>query len=323
MKSSGELEQIRIAPDDSREVVPFDGWQTDAQGQQFFWGVDNANHVVLWVRNQAGVATGPAAAGRTMTKGGGQEYYPLKMGLLRADPGVSLRTNRPVGPTLLRRLRNSFSLAAIAFLVIMPIALVLGILAGLREGSTADRVISLFSLITTSIPEFASGVFLILLLSFWLELLPGASVFVDDSAPLRNPDLLVLPVLTLTLAEVGYVARMTRASMVEVMNAPYIRTAILKGLPYRRVVIRHALRNALMAPITVIMLHVNWLVGGIVVVEAVYGYPGVGLYMLDSAMFKDINAIEAGAMVMVALAVGTQLIADIIYTFLNPRIRFA
>ncbi|RPI96224.1 MAG: ABC transporter permease [Chloroflexi bacterium] len=222
----------------------------------------------------------------------------------------------------MRRLRNSASLAVIAFVFIMPIALVLGVLAGLREGSMLDRSISLFSLITTSVPEFASGVFLILIFSFWLELLPGASVFVDDTAPLENPDLLVLPILTLTLAEVGYVARMTRASMVEVMNAPYIRTAVLKGLPYRRIVIRHALRNALMAPITVIMLHVNWLIGGIVVVEAVYGYPGMGRYLLDAALFKDINAIEAGAMVMVALAVSTQLIADIIYTFLNPRIRY-
>ncbi len=128
--------------------------------------------------------------------------------------------------------------------------------------------------------------------------------------------------LTLTLVEVGYVTRMTRASMIEVMNAPYIRTAHLKGLPYLRIVTRHAIRNALMAPITVIMLHVNWLVGGIVVVESVFGYPGLGMYLLDSALFKDVNAIEAGAMVMVALAVGTQLIADIIYTFLNPRIRY-
>jgi peptide/nickel transport system permease protein len=131
-----------------------------------------------------------------------------------------------------------------------------------------------------------------------------------------------LPVLTLTLVELGYVSRMTRASMVEVMDSPYIRTAIIKGMPYRRVVVRHAIRNALMAPITIIMLHVNWLVGGIVVVESVFGYPGLGMYMLDSALFKDINAIEAGAMIMVALAVGTQLVADVIYTFLNPRIRY-
>ncbi|MGB9593815.1 MAG: ABC transporter permease, partial [Anaerolineae bacterium] len=231
-------------------------------------------------------------------------------------------TNKPVGPTLVRRLRNSFVLASIAFVIIMPIALLLGILAGLKEGRALDRTISLFSLITTSVPEFASGVFLILLFAFWLKVLPGAAVFVSDVAPFMQPKLLILPVLTLTLVEVGYVTRMTRASMIEVMNAPYIRTAFLKGLPYWRIVFKHAVRNALMAPITVIMLHVNWLIGGIVVVESVFGYPGLGMYMLDSALFKDINAIEAGAMVMVALAVGTQLVADIIYTFLNPRIRY-
>ncbi len=235
-KKSGDLEQIRIAPDDTREVVDFEGWNVDENGQESFWGVDTAGHVVLWVRGQA-ESTGPAAAGRTATTGGGKEYYALKKGLIRADPGISLRTNRPVGPTLMRRLRNSASLAVIAFVFIMPIALVLGILAGVREGSMLDRSISLFSLITTSVPEFASGVFLILIFQFWLDLLPGAVVFVDDSAPLEHPDLLVLPILTLTLAEVGYVARMTRASMVEVMNAPYIRTAVLKGLPYRRIVI--------------------------------------------------------------------------------------
>ncbi len=320
LKKSG-LEQIRITPDGERTLVPFDEWETNNAGDEIFWGVDTENHVVLWVKGSED-STGPASAGRTATQGGGRTYYPLKKGLLRGDPGISLRTNRPVAPTLARRVRNSFTLAGIAFAIVMPVALILGILAGLREGSMLDRSISLFSLITTSIPEFASGVFFILIFSFWLDLLPGASVFVDNSTPLEHPDLLVLPILTLTLVEVGYVARMTRASMIEVMNAPYIRTAILKGLPYHRIVIRHALRNALMAPITVIMLHVNWLVGGIVVVEAVFGYPGLGLYLLDSALFKDVNAIEAGAMLMVALAVGTQLIADIIYTFLNPRIRY-
>ena len=135
--------------------------------------------------------------------------------------------------------------------------------------------------------------------------------------------MLILPVLTLTLIELGYVLRITRASMVEVMKAPYIRTAFLKGLPYWRVVFKHAVRNALMAPITVIMLHVNWLLGGIVVVEVIFGYPGLGSYLLESALFKDFNAIEGGAIILVAVAVGTQLLADVIYTFLNPRIRYA
>ena len=156
-----------------------------------------------------------------------------------------------------------------------------------------------------------------------MKLLPGATVFASEKAAFKNPKMLVLPVMTLTLIELGYVLRITRASMVEVMNAPYIRTAFLKGLPYWRIVFKHALRNALMAPITVIMLHVNWLMGGIVVVEAIFGFPGLGRYLLDAALYKDVFAIEAGAMVMVMLAVGTQLVADVIYTFLNPRIRYA
>jgi peptide/nickel transport system permease protein len=321
MKKEG-LVEISVTPGGEREEAPFDNWQLDENGEEVFWGVDTANHVVLWKKEAKDREVGAASAGRTMTEASGAEYYPIRKGLLRGDPGISLRTNKPVGPTLLRRLRNSFTLAAIAFAFIMPIALVLGIVAGLQEGRPMDRGISIFSLITTSIPEFASGVFLILVFAFWLKLLPGAAVFTSDIAPWQEPKLLILPVLTLTLVEVGYVARMTRASMIEVTNAPYIRTAHLKGLPRWRIVTRHSIRNALMAPITVIMLHVNWLVGGIVVVESVFGYPGLGMYLLDSALFKDINAIQAGAIVMVALAVGTQLIADIIYTFLNPRIRY-
>jgi peptide/nickel transport system permease protein len=157
----------------------------------------------------------------------------------------------------------------------------------------------------------------------WLGWLPGATVFLSEDAILQDPRMLVLPVLTACLVEIGYVLRITRASVVEVLNSMYVRTAILKGLTHRQVVTRHVLRNAMMAPITVIMLHVNWLMGGIVIVEVVFGYPGLGKYLLDSALYKDINALEAGAMILVIVAVGTQLVADIIYTFLNPRIRYA
>ncbi|GAG43839.1 unnamed protein product, partial [marine sediment metagenome] len=122
--------------------------------------------------------------------------------------------------------------------------------------------------------------------------------------------------------ELGYIARMTRASMVEVMDSAYIRTAIIKGMPKSRVVIRHAIRNALMAPITIIMLHVNWLVGGLVVVEVIFGYPGLGKYIFDAAIFGDFNAVEAAAMVTVAIAIATRLLGDVAYTLLNPRIRY-
>ena len=280
----------------------------------------------MWSCGGRAAASGKPALHRPAaprSRAAASEYYPIGKGLLRGDAGISLRTNRPVWPTLTRRIGNSLVLALLAFAFIMPIALFLGIMAGLREGRPVDRTISLFGLMTTSVPEFASGVFLILVFAFWLKILPGAAVYKSDIAPWQDPKLLILPVLTLTLVEIGYIARITRASMIEVMNAPYIRTAYLKGLPYKRIVTKHALRNALMAPITVIMLHVNWLIGGIVVVESVYGYPGLGMYLLDSSLFKDVNAIMAGAIFMVALAVATQWIADIIYTFLNPRIRYS
>ncbi|HEX9114954.1 MAG TPA: ABC transporter permease, partial [Anaerolineae bacterium] len=287
-----------------------------------FWGIDAQNHAVRWETGSGKeVWVFIQGTGWKAFTGGPMEYIPLQQGLLRGDPGVSLRTGRPVADLLFLRLRNSLVLAGIAFVVVMPLALLLGVIAGLKEGSPADRLLSIGGMMLSVTPEFATGIFLILIFAFWLKLVPGATVF-GEKAPWTQPAMLVLPVMTLTLVELGYVLRITRASVVDVMKAPYIRTAFLKGLPYPRVVLRHALRNALMAPITVIMLHVNWLLGGIVVVEVIFGYPGLGSYLLDSALFKDFNAIEAGAMILVMVAVATQLLADIIYTFVNPRIRY-
>jgi ABC-type dipeptide/oligopeptide/nickel transport system permease component len=296
---------------------------TEARVVRTFWGVDTQNHAVRWEKGIGKeVWVFIVGTGWKSFTGGPAEYIPLQKGLLRGDPGVSLRTGRPVADLVFIRLRNSLVLAGIAFTIVMPLALILGLIAGLNEGKLLDRTLSIGGMMFSVTPEFANGIFLILIFAFWLDLVPGATVF-GEKAPWTRPDMLILPVLTLTLIELGYVLRITRASMVEVMKAPYIRTAFLKGLPYWRVVFKHAVRNALMAPITVIMLHVNWLLGGIVVVEVIFGYPGLGSYLLDSALFKDFNAIEAGAMILVTVAVGTQLVADIIYTFLNPRIRYA
>jgi ABC-type dipeptide/oligopeptide/nickel transport system permease component len=296
---------------------------TEARVVRTFWGVDAQNHAVRWEKGIGKeVWVFIVGTGWKSFTGGPAEYIPLQKGLLRGDPGVSLRTGRPVADLVFIRLRNSLVLAGIAFTIVMPLALILGLIAGLNEGRLLDRTLSIGGMMFSVTPEFANGIFLILIFAFWLDLVPGATVF-GEKAPWTRPDMLILPVLTLTLIELGYVLRITRASMVEVMKAPYIRTAFLKGLPYWRVVFKHAVRNALMAPITVIMLHVNWLLGGIVVVEVIFGYPGLGSYLLDSALFKDFNAIEAGAMILVTVAVGTQLVADIIYTFLNPRIRYA
>lgn len=318
-----DLVTIVRAPDGTtQEIVDNNRWQTDTKGRMYFWGVDNQNHAVRWIKGKDIKAwTYVMGHGWRESSGAPEEYIPLKKGFIRGDPGVSLRTGRPVTKTLVTRLRNSAVLAGITFLFVMPLALVLGIIAGLKEGSLWDRVLSMGSLIFSVTPEFATGIFLILIMARWLQIVPGAAVF-GDRAPWERPDMLILPVLTLSFIELGYILRITRASMVEVMKSFYIRTAILKGQSYFKIVINHALRNALMAPITVMMLHVNWLMGGIVLTEVIFGYPGIGKYLLDSAMFNDVNALEATAMFFVMIAVGTQLLADIIYTFLNPRIRY-
>jgi ABC-type dipeptide/oligopeptide/nickel transport system permease component len=327
---SGDLEGARAAFGQAAAVLGDMGHtivRSDAARRarvvRTFWGVDTQDHAVNWEKGGGEEAwVFIVGTGWKAISGGPTDYIPLQRGLLRGDPGKSLRTGRPVAALLFTRLRNSLVLAGIAFVIVMPLALVLGLIAGLNEGKLLDRVLSIGGMMFSVTPEFATGIFLILIFAFWLKLVPGATVFGED-APWTRPDMLVLPVLTLTLIELGYVLRITRASMVDVMKAPYIRTAFLKGLPYWRVVTRHAIRNALMAPITVIMLHVNWLLGGIVVVEVIFGYPGLGSYLLDSALFKDFNAIEAGAIILVAVAVGTQLLADVLYTFLNPRIRYS
>ena len=320
-----DLKSITLPAAGGGAVVELDNgrWQTGKKGTHYAWGVDTSNSVVRWEKGaDMEVWTFVVGTGWMKTTGGPVEYIPLKKGFVRGDPGISLRTGRPVADTIFTRLRNSLVLAGIAFVLVMPTALLLGMIAGLKEGSLKDRVLSIGGMMFSVIPEFATGIFLILIMSVWLDLVPGATVF-GEKAPWERLDMLILPVLTLTLVELGYILRITRASMVEVMKSPYIRTAHLKGLPYWRIVFKHAVRNAMMAPITVIMLHVNWLMGGIVIVEVVFGYPGLGKYLLESALFKDINALEAGAMILVLLAVGTQLVADIIYTFLNPRIRYA
>ncbi len=200
----------------------------------------------------------------------------------------------------------------------IPISLCLGVLAGMREGSLLDRTISLLSIVTTSVPEFASATLLVALFVFKLRWLPGTSSMTSGF----SWNEMILPVGVLVLYDFGYVARMTRASMAEVMTAQYIRTAVLKGLPRRRVIVSHALRNALIAPFTVIVLQLNWLLSGVIVVEVFFAYKGFGKLLYDAATYGDIYLIEACTMVAVFVAVLSQFISDIGYMLLNPRIRF-
>jgi peptide/nickel transport system permease protein len=235
------------------------------------------------------------------------------------DFGESIRYKAPVADVLWPRLANTGILAGVTLAIVTVLGLTLGVFAGMREGSLTDRVITVVSIVTTSVPEFASAVLISAVFVFYLGWLPGTSSMIDGFDPIQ----LVLPVMVLVLYDFGYVTRMTRASMAEVMMTHYIRTAVLKGIPYRAVIVKHALRNALIAPFTVIMLQINWLLSGVIVVEFFYAYKGFGALLLDASLNQDIFLIEACTMVAVFVAVGTQTLADVGYTYLNPRIRFS
>jgi len=248
-----------------------------------------------------------------------ERYIKWVGGVFRGDLGKSFEKNQPVAGLVGSRLLNTGILAFWVFALMIPIALTMGVLAGMKEGSTQDRTVSFISVFTTSIPEIATAIILTVILALGLGWLPV------KSAMTRGFDgwQLVLPVLTLVLYDFGYVARMTRASMAEVMTSQYIRTAVLKGIPYSRVILRHALRNALIAPFTIIVLQLNWLLSGVVVVEVFFEYDGFGKMLLEAALFGDVYVIQAGTLVAVFVAVFSQIISDVGYTFLNPRIRFA
>ncbi|MBX7235102.1 MAG: ABC transporter permease [Caldilineales bacterium] len=320
----GEMVVFRRQADGSSTEEPATvKWETNEKGEQAFWGVNTNNSAVMWVKGSGETVWVRTKAGFRKEGDGPRQYIPLRKGLLRLDAGESLQTGRPVAVTLLPRVRNTLVLAGVAFLIVMPLALVLGVLAGANEGKAVDRTISIGGLAFTATPEFVTGIFLILIFGVWLQVFPAVAIFTSANAIFENPKLLVLPVMTLTAAELGYVARMTRSSMVEVMDAAFIRTAFIKGMPRRRVILNHALRNALLAPITIIMLHVNWLIGGVVVVESIFGYPGLGTYIYQAAVFGDVNAVEAAAMLLVIIAIVTRLLGDLAYTMLNPRIRYS
>ncbi|MYZ48040.1 ABC transporter permease [Propylenella binzhouense] len=244
-----------------------------------------------------------------------ERYWKWLTGIARGDFGRSFQKSADVGPLLGRALLNTGKLALCVFVIMIPLALVTGVMAGIREGSFQDRSISFLAVLFTSIPEIATAIFLTVIFALWLGWFPAKS---------RGDGLefLVLPALTLVLYDFGYVARLTRASVAEVMQSQYVRTAILKGLPYRRVVIRHVLRNALIAPFTVIVLQLNWILSGVVVVEVFFQYNGFGKLLLDAALFGDLYVVQAATLAAVLVAVLSQLISDIGYVLLNPRIRF-
>ena len=235
--------------------------------------------------------------------------------------GFSTQMKLPVADVLWEKLGNSLLLAGLAILFIVPLAMLMGIVAALQVGRFADRSITVLGSILTSVPEFASGVILTSIFVVTLGWLPGTSpLYASGRWPLYVQ--FVLPLAVLVLYVTAYVARFVRTAFIEEMEKPYIRAAILKGMPFRTVVFSHAFRNAMIAPLTVILLQINWLLSGVVVTELVFAYPGFGRLLLDAALFGDIAVIEATTLVAVCLAGFTQLAGDVGYVMLNPRIRF-
>ncbi len=221
-------------------------------------------------------------------------------------------------------------------LVMVPMALLVGVLAGMHEGSRTDRSLSTFAIASTATPEYVSGVLFIALLASstvgispilsqwgWLEgrvLFQGNARSALDQITFWN---FALPVMTIALYGMGYIARITRASMTEVMTQQYIRTARLKGVSFGAIVMKHALRNALIAPFTVIMLQIPWLLNGVVIVEVLFSYPGFGWTLFEAAVNNDIELLLAASVVAVVVVLVTQLVSDIGYVYLNPRIRIS
>jgi peptide/nickel transport system permease protein len=249
-------------------------------------------------------------------------YVSWLTGIFRGDFGESIHYRRPVSDLIGARLKRSLTLAALGFVYMIPVGLLLGAIAGINEGKLIDRILSLMGGVFVSIPAFAGGIFMIVIFTLWLEWFPGASVPDPDATLGESLKKLILPILTLSLDEIGYLTRLMRVSTAEEMDRDYVRTAVLKGVPKSKVIRRHALRNAMIAPFTAIMLHVNWLIGGVVVVEVLFNYPGLGSLLLDAALRNDIILLEGGTLVMTFVAVATQAAADIGVYFMNPRLRF-
>ena len=237
------------------------------------------------------------------------------------DWGTSYSTKVEIMPLVMDRLQNSMLLAGMTMLIAIPIATGLGVLAGLKEGSATDSIISISALAVVGLPEFVTGIFLIQIFAFQLHWLPSTSLIASDATFLEMLPSLVLPALTATFVLLAYIARLTRAGVVEELKKPYVRTAVLKGLPRRVVMVKHVLRNALLPTITVVAISFGWLVSGLIVIENVFNYPGLGRLLVFAIDRRDLPMLQATTMITVVGFALANLLADLLYAALNPRIR--
>ncbi|MBA3376537.1 MAG: ABC transporter permease [Actinobacteria bacterium] len=250
------------------------------------------------------------------------QYLDYMRGFVQGDLGVSLASQTPVWSILEPALINSLKLAALAFVIVVPLSILGGIVAGLRTGTLGDRTITIFGLSMSAIPEFVTGIILILVFVIWLGWLPVTAQWDEGAGPVTQMKHLLLPSLCLALVLFGYIARITRAGVIEAADADYTRTAYLKGLPTHTVIRRHVLRNALLPTIAVVATQTSYLVGGLLIVEGLFNYQGIGLQVYLSAQQNDFTVLTSAVLVLGLIVLFVTLIADILYGLLNPRIRF-
>ncbi|HET9123575.1 MAG TPA: ABC transporter permease [Solirubrobacteraceae bacterium] len=236
--------------------------------------------------------------------------------------GTSYQYQAPIAPILGSALVNSLKLAAVAFVLVVPLGIIGGVVAALNVGRPIDRVISVVGLSSTVIPELVSGIVLILVFGIWLNVLPVQASTPAGAGPGTQLYHLIMPAIPLTLILFGYIQQMARAGTIEALSSDYARTATLKGLPRGVMIRRHVLRNSLLPTITVIASQTGYLIGGLVLVETLFRYNGIGSLIYNAAQKKDFPMLEAGVLVIGAAYMVATLIADILFSLLNPRIRY-
>ncbi|MGH7103103.1 MAG: ABC transporter permease [Acetobacteraceae bacterium] len=241
---------------------------------------------------------------------------------LEGDMGRSYVLSAPVAPFVMAALGRSLKLAGLAFVLVVPLGIIGGVIAALKVDRPLDRIITIGGISLTTVPEFVSGIVLILLLGVWLRVLPVGAAWRAGAGPLDQLRHLILPAIPLVLVLFGYIARMARAGTVEALDAEYTRTAILKGLTWRRVIWRHVLPNALLPTITVIASQISSLIGGLGVVDTLFHYQGIGSLIFTAARDKDFPMLAGGILTIGIVAILAGLVADILYAALNPRIRY-
>lgn len=241
--------------------------------------------------------------------------------LLKGDLGHSYATNEPVTRLLGAKVGNTLTLAGVTLAVMIPLSLLFGTLAGVKRDRRADAIISGLTLGAIALPEFVTGTILALVFAVTLRILPAVSLVTTGSSPLAQPQILVLPVVTLLIAGLAYNVRMVRAGVAEVMASDYVEAARLNGIPERRIIRRHVLRNALAPSVQTFAMTVQWLVGGVVVVETVFSYPGIGQVLVQSVSTEDIPTVQALGMLIAFLYIAINVLADVAVVFLIPKLR--